>query len=120
MKTFTFVMTTFVLCAGLTLTGFAAKGHVDGKPFAGNVPAPSVASHEAAIEQHQDKATELAQQIQRLEHRLDLVKNSYRDPKGFRQASWERVLGTWRQELQGIQDRIVWHEQQIALLKTGP
>ena len=109
MKTFTFVMTTFVLCAGLTLTGFAANG---------DVPVPSVASHEAAIQQHQDKATMLEQQIQKLENRLDMVKDSYRDPKGFRRASWERLIGTWREELKDIRAQIVWHEEQVARLKT--
>ena len=109
MKTFTFAMTTFVLCAGLTLTGFAANG---------DVPVPSVASHETAIQQHQDKAVMLEQQIQKMENRLDMFKNSYRDPKGFRRASWERLIGTWREELKDIRAQIVWHEEQVARLKT--
>lgn len=118
MKTFTFVITTFVLCAGLTLTGYAANGTVSGGPFAGEAAVQTVASHEAAIQEHQDRATMLEQKIQKLEHRLDMVKNSYRDPKGFRQASWKRLVGTWREELKNIRQHIVWHEEQIALLKT--
>ena len=118
MKTFTSVISTFVLCAGLTLPAFAADGPVQGGLLAGDVPVPSVASHEAAIQEHQDRATMLEQKIQKLEHRLDMFKNSYRDPKGFRQASWKRMVGTWREELKNIRQHIVWHEEQIARLKT--
>ena len=116
MKTFTSVMTitgyaAFVLCVGLTL-----NGPVSG--VAGEVAMPSVASHEVAIQEHQDKATMLEQKIQKLESRLDMFKNSYRDPKGFRSASWKRMVGAWRGELKDIRQHIVWHEEQIALLKA--
>ena len=118
MKTLTFVMTSLVLCVGLTTTGYAGNATVSGGPFAGDVSVPSVASHEAAIQQHQDRATMLEQKIQKLEHRLDMFKNSYRDPKGFKRASWKRLIGAWREELKDIRQHIVWHEEQIARLKT--
>ena len=118
MKTFTFVIPTFVLCVGLTLTGYAADGPVPGEPFAGEAMGQSIESHKTAIQQHQDRATMLEQKIQKLENRLDMFKNSYRDPKGFRSASWKRMVGAWRGELKDIRERIVWHEEQIAQLKT--
>ena len=116
MKTFTSVMTitgyaALVLCVGLTL-----NGPVSG--VAGEVAMPSVAFHEAAIQEHQDRAAVLEQQIQKMENRLDMFKNSYRDPKGFKRASWKRLIGTWRGELKDIRAQIVWHEEQIALLKA--
>ncbi len=117
MKTLTSVMTSVVLCVGLALPGYAAKGTVSGEPFAGEVPVASIAAHETAIEQHQDKAAVLEQKIQKLEHRLDMVKNSYRDPKGFKRQSWTRIIGKWRGELQGLQEHVAWHEEQMAQLK---
>ena len=118
MKTLTSVMTAVVLCAGLTLTGYAADGHVSGELFAGQAAMQSVDSHMAAIQQHQDRAAMLEQKIEKLEHRLDMLKNSYRDPKGFRRASWTRLIGTWHEELKDIRAHIVWHQEQIAQLKT--
>ena len=116
MKTFTSVMTiagyaAFVLCVGLTL-----NGPVSG--IAGEAAMLSVASHEAAIQEHQDRAAVLEQKIQKLENRLDMFNNSYRDPKGFKRASWKRLIGTWHGELKDIRQHIVWHEEQIAQLKT--
>ena len=118
MKTLTSVIPAFVLCVGLTLPAFAADGPVSGGPVAGEAAVQSVASHEAAIQQHQDRATMLEQKIQKLENRLDMYKNSYRDPKGFRISSWTRMVGAWRGELKDIREHIVWHEEQIALLKA--
>lgn len=118
MKTLTSVIPTLVLCVGLTLPAFAGDGPVSGGPLAGEAIAQTVASHVAAIQQHQDRATMLEQKIQALENRLDMFKNSYRDPKGFRSASWKRLVGTWRGELKDIRQQIVWHEEQIALLKA--
>ena len=118
MKTLTSVIPTFVLCVGLTLPAFAADGPVSGGSFAGEAIVQTVASHQAAIQQHQDRATMLEQKIQKLENRLDMFKNSYRDPKGFRSASWKRMVGAWRGELKDIREHIVWHEEQLALLKT--
>ena len=118
MKTLTSVITSVVLCVGLTLPGFAADGTVLGGPFAGEAAVQSVASHEAAIQEHRDKAAMFEQKIQKLEHRLDMFKNSYRDPKGFRRASWKRMVEAWRGELKDIREHIVWHEEQIAWLKT--
>ncbi len=118
MKTFTSVITSVVLCVGLTLPAFAADGPVPGGLVAGETAVQSVESHKTAIQQHQDKAAMLEQKIQKLENRLDMFKNSYRDPKGFRQASWKRIVGTLRGELRDIREHIVWHEEQIAQLKT--
>lgn len=118
MKTFTSVISTFVLCAGLTLTGYAANGPVSGGTFAEGAAVQTIASHEAAIQQHQDRVTMLEQKIQKLENRLDMFKNSYRDPKGFKRASWKRLIGAWHEELKDIRQHIVWHEEQIAQLKT--
>ena len=119
MKTLTAVIPSILLCVGLALPGYAAKGTVSGEPFAGEAMMQSVEFHEAAIQQHQDKAAVLAQKIQQLEHRLDMVKNSYRDPKGFKRQSWTRVLGKWRGELQGLQEHVSWHEEQMAQLKKS-
>ena len=118
MKTLTAMLLTVLLCVGLTLPGFAADGTVSGETFAGKAPVQSIDFHAAAIQQHQDKAAVLEEKIQNLEHRLGMVKNSYRDPKGFRSASWKRMVATWRGELRDIRQRIVWHEEQIAQLKT--
>ena len=118
MKTLTSVIPIIVLCMGLTLPAFAADGAVTGGPFAGEAMVQSVESHMTAIQQHQGTAAVLEQKIQKMERRLDMFKNSYRDPKGFRRASWKRLLGTWRGELKDIRERIVWHEEQIAQLKT--
>ncbi|MYA27847.1 MAG: hypothetical protein F4Z24_00625 [Nitrospira sp. SB0666_bin_27] len=118
MKTLTSMISTFVLCVGLTLPGFAADGPVPGGPLAGEAIAQSVEFHQIAIQGHQDKAAVLEQKIQKLENRLDMFKNSYRDPKGFRSASWKRMVGAWRGELKEIRQHIVWHEEQIALLKA--
>ena len=118
MKTLTSVIPAFVLCVGLTLPGFAADGPVPGGPLAGEAIAQSVEFHKIAIQGHQDRAAVLEQKIQNLENRLDMFKNSYRDPKGFRSASWKRMVGAWRGELKEIRQHIVWHEEQIALLKA--
>ena len=118
MKTFTSVISTFVLCVGLTLPAFAADGAVSGGTFAEEAAVQTIASHEAAIQQHQGAAAVLEQKIQKMERRLDMFKNSYRDPKGFRSASWKRMVGAWRGELKDIRQHIVWHEEQIALLKA--
>lgn len=118
MKTLTSVVPSVVLCVGLTLTGCAANGTVSGGPFPGEAVVQSVDFHARAIQQYQDTAAVLEQKIQKLEHRLDMLKNSYRDPKGFRRASWKRLLGKWRGDLQNLQERIVWHEEQIARLKA--
>jgi len=118
MKTLTSVIASVVLCVGLTLPAFAADGAVSGGTFAEETMAQTVASHEAAIQQHQDRAIMLEQKIEKLENRLDMFKNSYRDPKGFRTASWKRMVGAWRGELKDIRQHIVWHEEQIALLKA--
>ena len=118
MKTLTSVITSLVLCVGLTLPAFAADGAVSGGTFAEEAAVQTIASHEAAIQQHQDRATMLEQKIQKLEHRLDMLENSYRNPKGFRSASWKRLIGTWREELKDIRAHIVWHQEQLAKLKT--
>lgn len=118
MKTFTSVVSIFVLCVGLTLTGYAANGPVSGGLFAGEAAMPSVASHTAAIQQHQDGAAMLEQKIQKLQHRLDVLKSSYRDPKGFKRQSWTRLLSQWRGDVRDLRAHIVWHEEQIALLKN--
>ncbi len=118
MKILTSVIPTFVLCVGLTLPAFAADDPVPGGPFAEEAIAQSVESHKIAIQGHQDRAAVLEQKIQKLENRLDMFKNSYRDPKGFRSASWKRMVGAWRGELKEIRQHIVWHEGQIALLKA--
>ena len=109
---------TFVLCAGLTLPAFAADGPVPGGPFAEEATVQSVEFHKTAVQQHQDTAAMLEQRIQKLESRLDMFQNSYRDPKGFRRASWKRMVATWRGELKDIRQRIVWHEEQIAQLTS--
>ena len=118
MKTLISVIASVVLCVGLTLTGFAANGIVAGQTFVEKDVVQSVASHEAAIQQHLDRAAMLEQKIQKLENRLDMVKNSYRDPKGFKRASWKRLIGTWLGELKDIREHVVWHEDQIDRLKT--
>lgn len=118
MKKLTSVIPSVMLCVGLALPGFAADDTVPGGPFAGKAVVQSADFHKAAIQQHQDKAAVLEQKIQKLEHQLNMVKNSYRDPKGFRSASWKRLLGTWRWELKDIQKHIVWHEDQIDRLQT--
>jgi len=118
MKTLTSVIASVVLCVGLTLPAFATDGAVSGGTFAEEAAVQTIASHEAAIQQHQDRVTMLEQKIQKLENRLDMFKNSYRDPKGFRTASWKRMVGAWRGELKDIREHIVWHEEQIALLKA--
>ena len=118
MKTLTSVVPGVVLCVGLTLTGCAANGIVPDGTFAGEAAVQSVDFHATAIQQYQDRAAMLEQKIQKLENRLDLFKNSYRDPKGFKRQSWKRLLGKWRGDLQDLRERIVWHEKQIALLKT--
>ncbi|MYG39297.1 MAG: hypothetical protein F4201_00460 [Nitrospira sp. SB0677_bin_15] len=119
MKTFTSVISIFVLCVGLTFTGYAANGTVSGGPFAGETAMPSIASHTAAIQQHQDKAAMLEQKIEKLEHRLDMIKNSYRDPKGLKRQSWKRLLSSWRADVQDLRERIVWHEEQIKMSKAS-
>ena len=116
MKTLTSVMTitgyaAFLLCVGLTLNGPVSS-------VAQEAAMPSVASHEAAIQEHQDRTAVLEQKIQKLENRLDMVKNSYRDPKGFRSASWKRMVEAWRGELKDIREHIVWHEEQIRTSKA--
>ena len=116
MKTFTSVMTitgyaALLLCVGLTLNGPVSS-------VAQEAAVQSVASHEAAIQEHQDRATMLEQKIEKLENRLDLFKNSYRDPKGFKRASWTRLIGAWRGELKDIREHIVWHEEQIRTSKA--
>ena len=118
MKTLTSVIPSVVLCVGLTLPAFAADDPVPGGSFAEEAVVQTVQSHKTAIQQHQGTAAVLEQKIQKMESRLDTFKNSYRDPKGFRQASWKRLLGTWRGELKDIRQHIVWHEEQIALLKA--
>lgn len=118
MKTLTSIIPTFVLCVGLTLPAFAADGPVPGGPFVEEATVQSVEFHKTAVQQHQDKAAVLEQKIQKLEHRLDMLKNSYRNPKGFRSASWKRMVATWRGELKDIRQRIVWHEEQIAQLTS--
>ena len=118
MKTLTSMIPAFVLCVGLTLPVFAADGLVPGGPSTGEAMAQSVDFHVTAIQQHQDKAAVLEQKIEKLEHRLDMFKNSYRDPKGFRSASWKRMVATWHGELRDIRQRIVWHEEQIAQLTS--
>ncbi|MYJ22888.1 MAG: hypothetical protein F4101_05815 [Nitrospira sp. SB0673_bin_12] len=80
---------------------------------------PSIASHTAAIQQHQDKAAMLEQKIEKLEHRLDMIKNSYRDPKGLKRQSWKRLLSSWRADVQDLRERIVWHEEQIKMSKAS-
>ena len=116
MKTLTSVMTitgyaAFLLCVGLTLNGPVSS-------VAQEAAMPSVASHEAAIQEHQDRTAVLEQKIQKLENRLDMFKNSYRDPKGFKRASWKRLIGAWRGELKDIREHIVWHEEQIRTSKA--
>lgn len=116
MKILTAVNPSIVLCVGLTLHAFAADGPVPGGPSTGEAMVPSVDFHEDAIQQHQDEAAVLEQKIQRVAHRLDMVMNSYRDPKGFRSASWKRLIGLWHEELKDIRQRIVWHQEQITQL----
>lgn len=118
MKTLTSTIPAFVLCVGLALPAIAADGLVLGGPATGETMTQSVDFHVTAIQQHQDKAAVLEQKIQKLEHRLDMLKNSYRNPKGFRSASWKRMVATWRGELKDIRQRIVWHEEQIAQLTS--
>ena len=139
MKILHFTIPSVVLCVGLTLTGCAANGTVSGGNFADKAPGQSVDAHKATtqqrqnmfvtrrsdvsnthkavIQQHQNKVAMVEQKIQKLEDRLDMVKNSYRDPKGLKRQSWERLLSQWRGELQGLHEHIAWHEEQIALLK---
>lgn len=139
MKILTFVIPSVVLCVGLTLTGCAANGTVSGEPFADKALGQSVDSHKdavqqhqnifvtrrsdvlnshkAAVQQHQNKAAMLEQKIQKLEDRLDMVKNSYRDPKGLKRQSWTRLLSKWRGDVRDLREHIVWHEEQIARLK---
>lgn len=117
MKTFTSVISIFVLCVGLTLTGCAANGTVSSKPFADMALGQSVDFHKDAIQKHQNRVATFEQKIQKLEDRLDMVKNSYRDPKGLKRQSWTRLLSQWRGELQGLREHIVWHKEQIALLR---
>lgn len=119
MKTLTSVISTFVLCVGLTFTGHAANGPVSGGPFAGEAAMPSITSHAAAIQQHQDKAAMLEQKIEKLEHRLDVLKNSYRDPKGLKRQSWTRLLSQWRADVRDLREHIVWHEEQIKMSKAS-
>ncbi len=118
MKILTSVIPVFVLCVGLTLPAFAADGTVSGGTYSQEAAVQSVDFHMTAIQQHLDKAGMLEQKIEKLENRLDMYKNSYRDPKGFRRASWKRMVATWRGELRDIQQRIVWHEEQIAQLTS--
>ena len=115
MKTLTSVIPSVVLCVGLTLSGCAANGTVTNGPIAGEAAVQSVDLHEAAIQQHQDKAAVLEQNIQEFEQRLDMPKNSYRGPEGFRRASWNKLIGTWREELKDVREHIVWHEEQVVL-----
>ncbi len=141
MKTFTFIIPSVVLCVGLIATGCTANGTVSGGTLADKAPRQSIAfhkdavqqhqntfltrqsdlsnAHKDAIQQHQNKAVMLEQKIEKLEHRLDMLKNSYRDPKGLKRQSWKRILGQWRADVRDLRDRIVWHEQQIALLEKS-
>ncbi len=139
MKISTFAIPSVVLCVGLTLTGCAASGTVSGETFAEKALGQSVDAHKDAVRQHENmvltrqsdlsnahkdaiqqhlnRVDMLEQKIQKLEDRLDMVKNSYRDPKGLKRQSWTRLLSQWRGELQDLQEHIVWHEEQVAPLK---
>ncbi|MCY3954663.1 MAG: hypothetical protein OXF47_01550 [Nitrospira sp.] len=139
MKTLTFMIPSVMLCVGLMLTGCAANGTVSGEPFADKALEQSVDSHKAtvqqhqnmfvtrrsvisnshkaAVQQHQNKVAMLEQKIQKLEDRLDMIKNSYRDPKGLKRQSWTRLLSQWRGDVRDLREHIVWHEKQIALLE---
>lgn len=118
MKILTSMIPVFVLCVGLTLPAFAADETVSGGTFSQEAAVQSVDFHMTAIQQHLDKAGMLEQKIEKLENRLDMFKNSYRDPKGFKRASWKRLIGTWLGELKDIREHVVWHEDQIDRLKT--
>jgi len=118
MKTLSSVIPSVVLCVGLTLAGCAANGTVAGGPFAEEALEQSVGAHEASLQQHRDGVALLEHKITKLEHRLDMLKNSYRDPKGWKRQSWKRLLGQWQRDLRDLRGHMTWHEEQINRLNN--
>ena len=117
MKTLTHMMTSALLFAGLLLNGCASGGQNQRNDVLSGNAAHSVEYHMAAIQHHAEKADMLEQKIQMLEQRIETyTQKPYRDPKGFRRASWKRLVGTWREELKDIREQIVWHENEITRL----
>ena len=120
MKTLTHTTTSALLFAGILLTGCASGGmHHRTDVLSGNT-ANSVEHHMAAIQHHAEQTDMLEQKIQTLEQRIETyTQKPYRDPKGFRRASWKRLVGTWREELRDIREQIVWHENEITRLRPS-
>ena len=120
MKRLAHTMTSVLLFAGLLLTGCAsgATNHRD-DVLSGNA-ANSVEHHMTAIQHHAEQADMLEHKIQTLEQRIETyTQKPYRDPKGFRLASWKRLVATWREELKDIREQIVWHENEITRLQSS-
>ena len=120
MKTLAHTMTSFLLVAGLLLTGcgrvMSDTNHRD--EFLSGNAAHSVEHHVVAIQYHTEKADLLEQKIQKLEQRIETFNQKpYRDPKGFRRASWKRLIGTWREELKNVREQIVWHQNEMTTLQ---
>ncbi len=120
MKTLAHTLTGFLLVTSLLLTGCALSGMTHRGDVSKGTAAHSMEDHRAAIQHHTEQAATLEQNIQRLEQRIETMKQKpYRNPKGFRLAGWTRLVGTWREELKDLRTDIVRLENELRGVQSS-
>ncbi len=114
------VMVVFLLGVGLTLTGCASNEISQGRTLAKTEAMDSVDFHMTALQNHQDRAAQLEQKIQKIQARIQATNEKpYRDPKGFRRSGWKRLVGTWKLEMNALQEQVAWHKNEITRLRAS-
>jgi transposase len=120
MKRMTPVMASWILGLGLVLSGCTSDGIPHKRTLANLIATDSVEYHATALREHQENAAILEQKIQKLEQRIEAFKKKpYRDPKGFRQTGWKRLVDHWKQEIKDLRTQMAWHRNELTRLRAS-
>ncbi|MDT7043361.1 hypothetical protein [Candidatus Nitronereus thalassa] len=120
MKRVTVFLAVGILGLGLLLAGCTSSGIAPHGTFGNTETQYPADFHMAALQQHQSTAEMLEEKIKKLENRIkDYDQKPYRDPKGYRRDGWARLIETWKQEVKGLREKIVWHNSELARLQAS-
>ncbi len=119
MKGKTSLLASLILVVAFALTGYAANVDLHGERLAKIHSIHSADYHVETIRHLEEYAAWVEGKIQKLEELISTINHKpYRDPKGFRRTRWKSLIGTWKQEVRGLQEGIASHTQEMARLQA--
>ncbi len=119
MKIIAFIMASYLLSFGFTMTGCTWKKSLPERNSGGVQTLYSVDSHLAFIKDQETRATMLEEKIQRVEARIiSHNRKPSRDRRGMKRKGWKRLIGEWQEEIHQLKNQISWHRNEVKRLQS--